>query len=422
MDFSYSPRVADLCARLKAFMEQHVIPTIPAWEREVTAGIYPPSMIEPLKAEAKAHGLWNLFLPDLGEDEPGTRLSNLDYAPLAEVMGRVFWASELFNCSAPDTGNIELLHMFASDEQRERWLDPLMSGEIRSCFAMTEPEVASSDATNIDTRIVSDGDQYVITGRKWFITGAADPRCKLCICLGVTDPDGAPHARHSMVLVPMDSPGLTVVRNLPIMHHTAPEGHCEIVFDKVRVPASNLLGEEGKGFALAQARLGPGRIHHCMRSIGQCELALELMCRRAGERETFGRKLHEHGTVAEWIALSRMEIDQARLLVLRAAWLIDKEGNRAARNDVSMIKVVVPRLQTRVLDRAMQVFGAMGLTPDTPLAFLWSWGRALQFIDGPDEVHLRSVARREVRTQAESEHDPYRFCTPPERLAEGAAE
>ncbi len=422
MDFSYSSRVLDLRTRLMAFMQQHVVPAIPAWEREIADGNYPPSMIEPLKEEAKLLGLWNLFLPGLEEHEPGTRLSNLYYAPLAEVMGRVFWASELFNCSAPDTGNMELLHMFATPDQRERWLLPLMSGEIRSCFAMTEPEVASSDATNISTRIERDGDHYVISGRKWFITGAADPRCKICICLGVTDPDGEAHARHSMVLVPMDSPGLTIVRNIPIMHHTAPEGHCELVFDQVRVPAGNLLGEEGKGFALAQARLGPGRIHHCMRSIGQCELALELMCKRAREREAFGRKLHEHGTVAEWIALSRMEIDQARLLVLRAAWLIDKEGNRAARNDVSMIKVVVPRLQTRVLDRAMQVFGAMGLTPDTPLAFLWSWGRALQFIDGPDEVHLRGVARREVKTQGESGIDPYSFCTPPERLAEGAAE
>ncbi len=421
MDFAYSPRVLDLRKRLMAFMDQHVIPEIPGWEREVAAGIYPPSMIEPLKDEAKAHGLWNLFLPALKEDEPGTPLSNLDYAPLAEVMGRVFWASELFNCNAPDTGNMELLHMFATAEQRDRWLTPLLNGDIRSCFAMTEPEVASSDATNISTRIERDGDSYVITGRKWFITGAADPRCKICICLGVTDPGGEPHARHSMVLVPMDSPGLRVTRNLPIMHHKAPEGHCEVVFDSVRVPAENLLGEEGKGFALAQARLGPGRIHHCMRSIGQCELALELMCKRARERETFGKKLHEHGTVAEWIALSRMEIDQARLLVLRAAWLIDKEGNRAARNDVSMIKVVVPRLQTRVIDRAMQVYGAMGLIPDTPLSFLWTWGRALQFIDGPDEVHLRSVARRETKLQAESGDDPSLYCVPPERLVEGAS-
>ena len=420
MEFSYSSRVVDLRTRLMAFMEQHVVPAIPAWEHEVSKGAFPPSMIEPLKEEAKAHGLWNLFLPGLEEHEPGTQLSNLYYAPLAEVMGRVFWASELFNCSAPDTGNMELLHMFASDAQRERWLLPLLNGDIRSCFAMTEPEVASSDATNIETRIERDGDSYVISGRKWFITGAADPRCKLCICLGVTDPGAEPHSRHSMVLVPMDSPGLTVVRNLPIMHHTAPEGHCELTFDQVRVPADHLLGEEGKGFALAQARLGPGRIHHCMRSIGQCELALELMCKRASEREAFGKKLQDHGTVAEWIALSRMEIDQARLLVLRAAWLIDKDGNRAARNDVSMIKVVVPRLQTRVIDRAMQVFGAMGLTPDTPLAFLWTWGRALQFIDGPDEVHLRAVARREVKAQAERANDPYRYCTPPERLAEGA--
>ncbi|MEM9439517.1 MAG: acyl-CoA dehydrogenase family protein [Pseudomonadota bacterium] len=419
MDFGYSSRVEDLRTRLEAFMEQHVIPAIPAWEREVAAGVYPPSMIGPLKQEAKALGLWNLFLPDLEEHEPGTKLSNLDYAPLAEIMGRVFWASELFNCNAPDTGNMELLHMFATAEQRERWLTPLLDGAIRSCFAMTEPEVASSDATNINTRIQHDGAHYVITGRKWFITGAADPRCKLCICLGVTDQDGEPHARHSMVLVPMDSPGLHVTRNLPIMHHTAPEGHCEVVFENVRVPMDHLLGEEGKGFALAQARLGPGRIHHCMRSIGQCELALELMCKRAREREAFGKKLHEHGTVAEWIALSRMEIDQARLLVLRAAWLIDKEGNRAARNDVSMIKVVVPRLQTRVIDRAMQVYGAMGLTPDTPLSFLWSWGRALQFIDGPDEVHLRGVARREIKLQATHRNDPSRYCTTPERLMEG---
>ncbi len=416
MDFAYSPRVDGLRTRLLAFMEQHVIPAIPAWERDVAAGQYPPPMIGPLKEEAKTLGLWNLFLPSLGDDEPGSRLTNLDYAPLAEVMGRVFWASEIFNCSAPDTGNMELLHMFATPEQRDAWLVPLMNGEIRSCFAMTEPEVASSDATNIATRIERDGGDYVITGRKWFITGANDPRCKICICLGVTDPEGEAHAHHSMILVPMDTPGLSVVRNLPIMHHIAPEGHCEVIFDKVRVPAANLLGEEGKGFALAQARLGPGRIHHCMRSIGQCELALELMCKRAREREAFGRKLHEHGTVAEWIALSRIEIDQARLLVLRAAWIIDNQGNQAARNDVSMIKVVVPRLQTRILDRAMQVYGAMGLTPDTPLAFLWTWGRALQFVDGPDEVHLRGVARREVKLQSERNDDPYRYCTPPERL------
>ena len=416
MDFAYSPKVEALREQLRAFMDRHVVPRLADWQREVEAGAWPPSMIEPLKAQARAEGLWNLFLPGLREGEPGTRLANLEYAPLAEIMGRVFWASEIFNCSAPDTGNMELLHLFATPEQREAWLVPLLQGEIRSCFAMTEPDVASSDATNIATRIERRGEHYVINGRKWFITNAADPRCRICIVMGVTDPAAEAHRRHSMVLVPMDAPGVTVVRNLPIMHHIAPEGHCEMRFEDVRVPVTNLLGEEGRGFALAQARLGPGRIHHCMRSIGQCELALELMCARAAEREAFGHKLHQHGTVAEWIALSRLEIDQARLLVLRAAWLIDKEGNRAARNDVAMIKVVVPRLQTTVLSRAMQVYGAMGLTPDTPLAFLWSWGRALQFIDGPDEVHLRSVARAEVRRQEANHVDARSYLTPPEVL------
>jgi acyl-CoA dehydrogenase len=419
MDFAYSSKVEDLRTRLRAFMDARVVPQIGAWQHEVEGSAWPPSMIEPLKAEARGEGLWNLFLPALRDDEPGTRLANLEYAPLAEIMGRVPWASELFNCSAPDTGNMELLHMFATPEQRAQWLVPLLDGEIRSCFAMTEPDVASSDATNIRTRIAREGDHYVISGRKWFITNAADPRCRICILMGVTDPDGEPHARHSMVLVPMDTPGVEVVRNLPIMHHSAPEGHCEMLFREVRVPVANLLGEEGRGFALAQARLGPGRIHHCMRSIGQCELALELMCARAREREAFGRKLHEHGTVAEWIALSRLEIDQARLLVLRAAWRIDREGNKAARTDVSTIKVVVPRLQTAVLTRAMQVYGAMGLTPDTPLAFLWSWGRALQFIDGPDEVHLRTIARHEMRAQEANHARAADYLTPPEVLRRG---
>jgi acyl-CoA dehydrogenase len=416
MDFAYSPEVEELRSRLRGFMDEHVVPQIAAWQREVEAGAWPPSMIGPLKARAKAEGLWNLFLPGLKEDEPGTRLSNLEYAPLAEIMGRVFWASEIFNCSAPDTGNMELLHLFAAPAQRERWLTPLLDGDIRSCFAMTEPDVASSDATNIRTEIRREGEGYLINGRKWFITGAADARCRLCILLGVTDPDAERHARHSMVLVPMDAPGLEVVRNLPIMHHVAPEGHCELRFENVRVPADSLLGEAGKGFALAQARLGPGRIHHCMRSIGQCELALELMCARAREREAFGRRLHEHGTVAEWIALSRMEIDQARLLVLRAAWMIDRYGNRAARNEVSLIKVLVARLQTTVLNRAMQVFGAMGLTPDTPLALLWSWGRALQFIDGPDEVHLRNITRHEMRAQEANTERAKAHLTMPGRL------
>jgi acyl-CoA dehydrogenase len=419
MEFAYSPRVEQLRTELSAFMDRHVVPRLADWRREVAAGAWPPSMLEPLKAQARAEGLWNLFLPGLQHDEPGTRLSNLEYAPLAEIMGRVFWASEIFNCSAPDTGNMELLHLFATPEQRERWLNPLLQGEIRSCFAMTEPDVASSDATNISTRIEREGEHYVINGRKWFITNAADPRCRICIVMGVSDPEAEPHRRHSMVLVPMDTQGVTVVRNLPIMHHTAPEGHCEMRFADVRVPVANLLGEQGKGFALAQARLGPGRIHHCMRSIGQCELALELMCARAREREAFGKKLHDHGTVAEWIALSRLEIDQARLLVLRAAWLIDRDGNKAARTDVSMIKVVVPRLQTAVLSRAMQVYGAMGLTDDTPLAFLWSWGRALQFIDGPDEVHLRTVARHEMRAKEPNHARAADYLISPERSPRG---
>jgi acyl-CoA dehydrogenase len=419
MEFAYSPRVEQLRAQLSTFMDRHVVPRLADWQREVTAGAWPPSMIEPLKQHARSEGLWNLFLPGLRDDEPGTRLTNLEYAPLAEIMGRIFWASEIFNCSAPDTGNMELLHLFATPAQREQWLNPLLEGEIRSCFAMTEPDVASSDATNIATRIERQGQHYVINGRKWFITNAADPRCRIGIVMGVTDPESEPHRRHSMVLVPMDTPGVAVVRNLPIMHHTAPEGHCEMRFTDVRVPVANLLGEEGKGFALAQARLGPGRIHHCMRSIGQCELALELLCARARDREAFGRKLHDHGTVAEWIALSRMEIDQARLLVLRAAWLIDREGNKAARTDVSTIKVVVPRLQTAVLSRAMQVYGAMGLTDDTPLAFLWSWGRALQFIDGPDEVHLRTVARHEMRAQEPKHARAAGYLIPPEALHRG---
>lgn len=403
MDFAYSTKVEELRAKLTAFMDQRVLPANKRWHRDVEAGNYPPPVVEELKEQAKAEGLWNLFLPGLKDDEPGTRLTNLEYAPLAEIIGRVPWASEVFNCNAPDTGNMELLHLFATAEQRQQWLDPLLNGEIRSCFAMTEPDVASSDATNISTSIRREGDDYVINGRKWFITGAADPRCRIAIVLGVTNPEGEPHRRHSMVLVPMDTPGLEVVRNIPVMHHVAPEGHCELVFRNVRVPASNLLGEEGAGFALAQARLGPGRIHHCMRSIGQCELALELACNRTLQRKTFGKFLHEHGQVAEWIALSRMEIDQARLYVLRTAWLLDTVGAKAARNEISAIKVIVPRLQNVVLDRAIQIFGAMGLTPDTPLSYLWTWGRALRFIDGPDEVHIRAVARREIRRAAEQQ-------------------
>lgn len=418
MDFTYSPKVEALRARLREFMDRWVVPANPQWHRDVHAGVFPPAGMEDLKAAAKEEGLWNLFLPGLREDEPGTKLANLEYAPLAEIMGRIPWASEVFNCNAPDTGNMELLHLFATPEQHERWLLPLLHGRIRSCFAMTEPDVASSDATNIQTRIHRDGDDYVINGRKWFITGAQHPNCKVAIVLGVSDDDdeAARHSRHSMVLVPMDTPGVTIVRNIPVMNHVAPEGHCEMVFRDVRVPAGNLLGEEGHGFALAQARLGPGRIHHCMRTIGQCEVALELMAARALERKAFGRYLSDYANIQDWIAESRMEIDQARLYVLRAAQMLDLHGNQAARVEVSAIKVVAARLQTRVVDRAIQVFGAMGLTPDTPLADLWTWGRALRFADGPDEVHLRVVARRELGAAKAQAGSTAAYFTLPERL------
>lgn len=401
MDFSYPPKVVNLQHRVADFIDRYVLPHLPRWQNEVHAGENPPTVIEELKALAKSEGLWNLFLPNLKPGEPGTRLTNLEYAPLAEIMGRIYWAAEVFNCSAPDTGNMELLHIAATEHQRERWLMPLLEGEIRSCFAMSEPDVASSDAANIQTQIRIDGDDFVINGRKWFITGPADSRCKIAVVLGLTDSDGPAHCRHSMVLVPLDTPGLSVVRNISVMHHLTPEGHCELLFRNVRVPRENLLGELGGGFALAQARLGPGRIHHCMRSIGQCELALELMSERALERKAFGKYLHQLGNVSEWIARSRIEIEQARLLVLKTAWLIDHHSSREARNEIAMIKALVPELQTRIVDRAMQVFGAMGLSPDTPLAYLWTWGRVLRIADGPDEVHLQAVARNEIK-KAES--------------------
>jgi acyl-CoA dehydrogenase len=397
MDFQYSAKVRELETRLNAFMDQYVLPQNGRWHREVASGSRFPAFLEELKAQARAEGLWNLFLPGLMDEEPGTRLTNLEYAPLAEIMGRIPWASEVFNCSAPDTGNMELLHLFATPEQRAMWLEPLLRGQIRSCFCMTEPDVASSDATNVQTRIQREGDEYVITGRKWFVSGALHPLCHLAIVLGVSNPDNAPHSRHSMVLVPLDTPGVRIVRNIAVLNHEAPEGHCEVLFSGARVPASHLLGSEGQGFALAQARLGPGRIHHCMRTIGQCELALELACARALERKAFERRLADFANVQDWIAESRVEIDQARLLILRAAERIDRGGNQAARVDVSAIKIIAPRLQARVLDRAIQIFGAMGLTPDTPLAYLFTWARALRFIDGPDEVHLRVVAREELR-------------------------
>ncbi len=398
MDFAHSALVTRLQTELRRFLDDLVLPEMAQWQRYAAAGLYPLDVIEPLKRQARALGLWNLFLPDLRAHEPGTRLSNLEYAPLAEIMGRVAWSSEVFNCSAPDTGNVELLHRFATPEQAERWLNPLLAGEMRSCFAMSEPDVASSDPTNIATRIVRDGEDYVVNGRKWFITGAAHPNCRLVVVMGCSDdaPDAPAHARHTLLLVPMDSPGLSIARNVPVMQQQAIDGHCELLFRDVRVPVANRLGDEGAGFALAQARLGPGRVHHCMRSVGQCELAIELMSARALERSAFGRHLSDFANVQDWIANSRVEIDQARLLVLHAAWRMDTQGNGAARVDVAAIKLVAARLQTRVIDRAMQVFGAMGLTPDTPLAQMWSWGRAMRFLDGPDEVHLRTIARAEL--------------------------
>ncbi len=416
MDFDHSPKVEALSRRVTDFMEDHIVPRIRQHHDEIAAGHFPVSFMEDLKALAKSEGLWNLFLPHLKDGEAGTRLTNLEYAPLAEIMGRVIWASEVFNCSAPDTGNMEILHMFGTDAQKKQWLAPLLDGEIRSAFAMTEPDVASSDATNIQTVIRRDGDDYVINGRKWFISNAAHPNCKMMILMGKTDPDSADrHRQQSMIIVPMDTPGVTVERNITIMNHHSPEGHCEITFQDVRVPVCNILGGEGDGFMMAQARLGPGRIHHCMRSIGQAELALDLMVERAQERKSFGKYLHQHGAVSEWIARSRMEIDQARLLVLKCADMIDKVGARGARKEISMIKAIVPKMQTTITDRAMQVFGAMGISPDTPLADIWTWGRALRFADGPDEVHLRSIARLEIQQAREKAGFTLPYLTAPAR-------
>ena len=425
MDFAPSARAQALRERMDAFVERYLLPHNPAWHRSVQDGVYPPPFLDDLKALAHDEGLWNLFLPGLRDGEPGTRLSNLEYAPLAESMGRLPWAAEVFNCSAPDTGNIELLHRFASDAQRTQWLEPLLDGRIRSAFAMSEPDVASSDPTNLQTTVQRDGDHLVLSGRKWFITGAAHPHCRLLIVMCRNAPDGseaaedARHHRHSMVLVPLDTPGVQVLRNIAVLHHHAPEGHCEILLQSVRVPASHLLGGWGEGFAMAQARLGPGRVHHCMRTIGQCELALALATERTLERQTFGRYLSDYANVQDWIAESRIEIDQARLLVLQTAWLLD-QGDAAdvgrTRAQVAAIKVVAARLQTRVVDRAMQVFGAMGLSPDTPLAQFWSWGRALHLMDGPDEVHLRSVARHELSQARARMGEGSAWFTTPEQL------
>ena len=422
MDFEHSPQATALQQRLDAFMQRYVLPHNAAWHQSVQQGIYPPPFLEDLKSLAREDGLWNLFLPGLREDEPGTRLSNLDYAPLAETMGRLPWAAEVFNCSAPDTGNIELLHRFATPEQRTQWLAPLLNGEMRSAFAMSEPDVASSDPTNLQTTVRRDGSELRLNGRKWFITGAAHPHCKLLIVMARNadaEERGDQHHSHSMLLLPMDTPGVEIVRNIPVVHHHAPEGHCEIVLRNVRVPADHLLGGWGEGFAMAQARLGPGRVHHCMRTIGQCELALELASERALERESFGRHLADYANVQEWIALTRIEIDQARLLVLRCAWLLDHPERTHighVRAQVAAIKVVAAGLQTRVMDRAMQIFGAMGLSPDTPLAYFWTWGRALHLMDGPDEVHLRSVARHELAQAKARMGATAAYFTTPEQM------
>jgi len=424
MDFEYSAQTQQRCVALRAFVERYLLPYNAAWQQSVAQGVFPPPFLQDLKALAKSEGWWNLFLPGLHDNEPGQRLSNLEYAPLAEIMGALPWAAEVFNCSAPDTGNMELLHRFATPEQNKRWLQPLLNGEIRSAFAMTEPDVASSDPTNLQTCVRRDGEQLVLNGRKWFVTGALHPNCKLLIVMCRNDDErGDAHARHSMVLLPMNTPGVALLRNIPIMQHHTPEGHCEIVFTDVRVPQSNFLGQPGTGFAMAQARLGPGRIHHCMRTIGQCELALALLCERALERKAFGKYLGDQANIQEWIAESRLEIDQARLLVLRAAWRLDQEALAPAgisgqsRVDVAAIKVVAARLQTRVVNRAIQVFGAMGLSNDTPLAYLWTWGRALQLLDGPDEVHLRSVARHELNQARERRGATAAYFTLPEQMA-----
>jgi acyl-CoA dehydrogenase len=404
MDFAYSARIERLRERLLAFMEQHVYPNEGVPHAQIAASGNPHAhapLVDELKPLAQQAGLWNLFLPDA---ERGAGLTNLEYAPLAEIMGRVLWSSEVFNCSAPDTGNMEILSQFGSPEQRARWLDPLLRGEIRSAFAMTEPDVASSDATNIQLRIRREGDEYVLDGRKWWCSGAARPRCALLVVMGKTDPDSPDrHRQQSMILVPRDTPGVTVVRNLRVMGFVDSESHCELRFENARVPATNLLGEEGSGFAIAQARLGPGRIHHCMRAIGAAQRALELMCRRATRRVAFGRPLAEQGVVQEWIASAQCAIEQARLLTLKAAWTIDTRGKKAAQAEIAMIKVVAPELLTTVADRAMQLFGAAGLCDDTPLAQMWAYGRTLHLADGPDEVHKRALARQVIRLHAPSE-------------------
>jgi acyl-CoA dehydrogenase len=397
MDLAPSERAAALRDDMLAFMDSHVYPAEAVYERQIAEGGDPhlrPPVVEELKAEARKRGLWNLFLPD---EKWGAGLTNLDYAHIAEITGRSpDLAPEAINCAAPDTGNMEVLAMFGTPEQQEQWLMPLLEGEIRSCFAMTEPEVASSDASNIAGTITREGDEYVVNARKWFITGAADARCRVALVLGVSDPDGPKHQRHSIVLVPMDADGVTVVRNMEVFGYTDQHGHVELLLEGVRVPASNLVGEEGGGFLIAQARLGPGRIHHCMRAIGMAERALELLVDRARTREAFGGPLSDQGLVQAAIAESRLQIDQARLLVLETAHLIDTVGAKAARGKVAAIKVVAARAACDVIDRAIQVHGGAGVSQDTPLARFYAGARTLRLVDGPDEVHLRTVARGEL--------------------------
>jgi acyl-CoA dehydrogenase len=395
MDFAMSAKAQDYHKRLSSFMTEFVFPAETEYQRyrtEKGPGDHSvPPIVEELKKLARERGLWNLFLPSV------SGLTNTEYAPLAELTG---WSSEIapeaVNCAAPDTGNMETLHLFATEQQRKDWLEPLLAGEIRSAFSMTEPAVASSDASNIATTIIRDGDDYVINGHKWWTSGAADPRCKILIVMGRTNPDAPVYSQQSMILVPVDTPGVNIVRSTSVFGWQDQHGHCEITYDDVRVPATNLLGEEGSGFAIAQARLGPGRIHHCMRALGAAERALALMVDRARNRVAFGRPLAEQGVVRESIAKSRNEIDQARLLCQKAAWTIDQHGNKEARHLVAQIKAVAPRVACDVMDRAIQVFGAAGVSDDTPLAQMYAWHRAMRIFDGPDEVHMRSIARAEI--------------------------
>ena len=397
MDFNFSKESLELQDKLKTFFADHIYPNEELYEKAIIDSgdpLHIPEILNELKSKAKSENLWNLFLPD---KEYGYGLSNVDYAPLAEITGHNWWAPEVFNCSAPDTGNMEILAEFGTAEQKKQWLEPLLEGEIRSCFAMTEPNVASSDATNIGSSIVSDGDNYVINGRKWWTSNAINPNAKICIFMGVTNPDSPPYQRQSQVLVPMDSEGLSIIRPMQVFgYDDGYTGHPELLFDNVVVPKSNIIGGEGMGFKIAQARLGPGRIHHCMRAIGMAERALSLMIDRSLERETFGQKLAEQGVIQDWIARSRIKIEEARLLTLKTAWLIDTVGKEEAKIEISSIKVSVVEAASYVIDKAIQTHGAMGLSQDTPLARMSAGARVLRIADGPDEVHLRSIARREI--------------------------